>query len=368
MLASFFLLAIVIYTVTRNGSARAQTPPTPKTLATNASSARPIPRGKKPPRPPPSTSSDPAPAPPPPATQKVMVGLYVHHVNQVDIRLNSFLADFYVWFKWKGDIDPTKTFELRNAVEQWQIVKVPGYADAEGNSTPIELADGTKYQIFRMEARFGRPFSVKYYPLDEQDLVIEVEEATYLVNELEYEVDPESTIDPKLIVPGWNVAKSEVKEDTAVFATTFGDPRVKRGDDAYSRVTLTVHLVRPTAGMLVKTIVPLAITILITFAIFLVEPHLVDARLALTVTALVSAIALHFTTATELPEVGYLVLLDKVYILSYVVILLATAESAWGSRLCERGRQTEAQKYDRVAAVACFILFFGGTALILLWR
>ena len=368
MLASFFLLAIAIYTVTQKG-ARAQTPPTPKTLASNASSARPAsPRGKKTPPPPPaSASAAPAPAAPTGA-QKVTVGIYVHHVNQVDLRANSFLADFYVWFKWKGDIDPTKTFELRNAVEQWQIVKVPAYTDGEGTASPLELPDGTKYQIFRMEARFGRPFSVHHYPLDEQDLLIEVEEATSLVTELDYDVDPESTIDPKLIVPGWNVAKSSTKEDTAFFATTFGDPRVKKGEDAYPRVTLTIHLVRPTAGMLVKTIVPLTITILITFAVFLVDPHLVDARLALTVTALVSAIALHFSTSTELPEVGYLVLLDKVYILSYVVILMTTCVSAFVARLCERGRQTDAIKYDRIAGVACFVLFFGGTALILLWR
>src|SRR5262245_27050641 len=53
--------------------------------------------------------------PPPASAQKVTVGLYVHHVNNVDLRSNTFLADFYVWFRWKGDIDPTKSFELRNA-------------------------------------------------------------------------------------------------------------------------------------------------------------------------------------------------------------------------------------------------------------
>ncbi len=361
VLASYCLLAFVIAVATRSVPARAQqvAPSTPKALASSAGSAGAAARARAPG---PKAPEDPSHEP-----QKVSVGIYVHHINQVDLRANTFLADFYVWFRWKGDHDPSRSFELRNAVEQWQIVKVPINTDAEGNAAPVTLEDGTKYQVFRIEARFGRPFSVGYYPLDEQDLLIEVEESDVSTQQLVYEIDSASSgVDGRIVIPGWEVATSKMTGDAALFATNFGDPRM-RASELYARATMGVHILRPTRGMIVKTIVPLAIVILITFGVFLLDPTLIDARLTLSVTALVSAIALHFSTSTELPEVGYLVLLDKVYILSYAVILATTAASIVAARIAE-GNAPKAKRFDKLSGVLCWLMFFGGTFLILYWR
>jgi hypothetical protein len=355
-------LVIVLLHVSKRGPSRAyaQQPSSPASLAGSAGGAGGT-RGRvaKPP---------PSPAAPAPTVQRVAVGLYLHHEMQVDLRANSFLADFYVWFRWKGDIDPTKSFELRNAIEQWQIVKVPAYVDEAGAASPLVLPDGTKYQILRVEARFGRPFSVKQYPLDEQDLPIEVEESKYLSNELAYDLDRAPTgVDRRIEIPGWEVASTNADVDEAFFETNFGDPRVI-GHERYSRMHLNVHIVRPIGGMIVKTVVPLAIVIMITFGVFFMGPHLIDARLTLSVTALVSAVALEFSTATELPEVGYLVLLDKVYILSYVIILSTCATSIFAARYAEAEQFSKAMRLDRIAGIVLSAAFFGGTAAILLWR
>jgi hypothetical protein len=300
--------------------------------------------------------------------QHVTVGIYLHHLTQVDLRTNSFLADFYVWFRWNGEIDPTKTFEFRNAVEQWQIVKLPSFVNEEGTAEATTLADGSKYQVFRIEAKFGRPFSIKHFPLDEQDLSIEIEEARYLTNELVYDVDKaDSKVDRRIEIPGWRVVSSGVGADEATFETNFGDPAAT-GKERYTRLELEVHLARPTGGMLVKTVVPLAIVIFITFGVFLLDPHQIDARLTLSVTALVSAVALEFSIQSELPEVGYLVLIDKVYILSYVVILLTSVISIFAARMAEANEMARARRLDRVAGALVALGFVGGTAAILFLR
>jgi hypothetical protein len=304
----------------------------------------------------------------PSGPQHVTVGMYLHHVMQVDLRTNSFLADFYVWFRWKGDIDPTKTFEFRNAVEQWQIVKLPSFVNDEGQPEATTLADGSKYQVFRIEAKFGRPFSIKHFPLDEQDLSIELEEARYLTNELVYDVDrADSKVDRRIEIPGWRVVSSSVDVDEATFETNFGDPNAT-GKERYARVELELHLARPTGGMLVKTVVPLAIVIFITFGVFLLDPHQIDARLTLSVTALVSAVALEFSIQSELPEVGYLVLIDKVYILSYLVILCTSVVSIFAARLAEANEMARARRLDRFAGAAVALAFLGGTAALLFLR
>ncbi len=348
-------LAFVVATGSRERVGRASEP-SPKTPAALAAAA-----------PPRAVSKRSAPDSAKPADH-VAVGLYLHHVMQVDLRANSFLADLYVWFRWKGDVDPTKSFEFRNAVEQWQIVKAPAYVDESGEAAPITLEDGTKYQVFRVEVRLGRPFSVQHYPLDEQDLVIEVEEAKYLASELVYDLDRGDTgFDPRIEIPGWVVVGENAEVGEATFSTNFGDPRVS-GGERYSRLRMQVHIVRPTRGMIVKTIAPLVIVILITFGVFFLEPHSVDARLTMSVTALISAVALELSSATELPEVGYLVLLDKVYILSYVVILFTVANSIFVARYAERESLERARRLDNLAGLALTLAFFGGTAAILIWR
>src|SRR5688572_15771948 len=61
--------------------------------------------------------------------QAVVVGLYLIQVADIDIKSNTFLADFYLWFRWRGTIDPTQTFELVNAVEKWDFEKQVIYKD-----------------------------------------------------------------------------------------------------------------------------------------------------------------------------------------------------------------------------------------------
>ena len=93
-----------------------------------------------------------APVKPPPAlAQIVNVGLYPISVYQVDMSSNTYYLDTYIWFRWKGDIDPTQTIEFTNMVEEW------GKQQETLNEEPKILSDGSKYQIMRVEGRFVRP-------------------------------------------------------------------------------------------------------------------------------------------------------------------------------------------------------------------
>src|SRR4051794_12886842 len=82
--------------------------------------------------------------------QTVQVGLYLQNIPEIDIKTNSFAAEFYLWFVWKGDTDPTLTYELVNAVNASELSRTPVFVDAEGNSLPDTLPDGRKIQQFHV--------------------------------------------------------------------------------------------------------------------------------------------------------------------------------------------------------------------------
>lgn len=310
----------------------------------------------------------------PEGLHSITVGLYLQNIPEIDIKSNSFSAEFYLWFLWNGDIDPTLSYQLTNAVGVAELTRTPVYADAAGNAVAVQLADGGHYQLFHVHGRFNQPFPLGRYPFDEHDLVISVEDAKHAVATLQYAIDNrESSMRPDLSIPGFCLSAMRAKQALTHYPTNFGDPRFPGGSESYSRVDFKVHIVRPMVGLLSKIVIskiviPIALIILITFGAFFCQPQDIDARLCLTITALISAVALQFTASTELPPTGYLVLLDEIYIVSYVVILGVSFFAIAANRLAHAERPDAARRLDRAGLWLFGGGFFGALALLVATR
>jgi hypothetical protein len=306
----------------------------------------------------------------PKVQEKVTVGVYLKELPDIDVKSNTYIADFYIWFLWKGDTDPTKSWEFVNIIEPNNTSKVAVYTDEEkGDPKPDKLPDGTSYQVYHVQGKFTHPFNLKDYPFDEQDIVLDLEDAEHSIGELVYVIDTEQTAyEPHIDVPGWELRKVNPTISESKYKTNFGDPRVAPGEDSYSRFSFAVHLGRPIKGYMVKTILPVAIIMMITFVAFLIGSAYFEARLGLAITSLISAVALQLTAVSDLPSVGYMVLLDKVYNITYAIIFITLLESVISVKLHDAGKDRAAMLLDRVALVVCFLGFFGGIAAIIALR
>ena len=60
---------------------------------------------------------------------------------------------------------------------------------------------------------------------------------------------------------------------------------------------------------------------------YFVRPHYVEGRIGLGITALLTLVALQLTSSATLPDVDYLMMLDKIYLLAYVFIIAALARA-----------------------------------------
>ncbi len=320
----------------------------------------------------PPAADQPPPPPPEPAEpevpkgerpQKVFVGIYLKEVPTIDLKSNTYMADFYLWFRWKGDIDPTESFELTNAVQAWDMLKAPIY------DAPETLDDGSRYQVFHIQAVFSHAFPLHAYPFDQQDIVIELEDSEYQTSDVVYVDDaPNTNFHPGIEIPGWEIRKHTATVSEARYRTNFGDPRVTGGGDVYSHYAFALHVRRPALGYLIKTVVPIAIVILITFVVFFINSKYFEGRLGLAITSLISAVALQLTSSADLPSVGYMVLLDRIYNVSYAIIFLTLLESVIAVRLTDRGQEDRARKLDRISLAVLAAVFFGSLILIILLR
>ena len=355
-------------------------PPAPTAIRPAEPAPTPTPAGDAVPTPTPAPASDaapsgeagpaPAPAPAQPAYSdyggdgkplKVYVGVYAFQVPQIALSESNYLVDFWVWFRWKGDFDPTTSFELLNQFEG-DIVRTPIYIDAEGNARPDDLPDGSKYQVYRIQSRFGRSFDVSDYPFDDQALTIAFEDNNMTVDQMIYIADEGTElVDPGLRVEGWIIDHIKAEVTTHGYPTNWGDPRRPINTDRYSQFSYTIHLRRPVAGYLATTLVPIAIVMLINISVFFIGAANFAERLGLATTCMISAVALQLTAQADLPKTGQMVLLDHVYNLSYATILITLIGTIWTAHLHDREAHALVRKIDWAGLAITLIVFFGGT-------
>jgi hypothetical protein len=247
------------------------------------------------------------------APQQAIVGIYPTTLYEIDIGTSTFKASFYVWFRWTGDVDPTPTMELINAVDDTTTTKL---FDA-----PQIQKDGSRYQIFRVSGRFFQPFSLKKFPLDVQQLSITIEDTTHPAKDLLYIPDNrDSGLSDRISIPGWDVGRWALTTGTHVYNTDFGEIGSDNSD--YATATFQLSITRPFSYFLWKLLLPLCIVLAANWAALLLHPSLVDVRTALPATALLTAVFLQQSYSASLPDVGYLVLLDKIYVLAYALIIV----------------------------------------------
>jgi hypothetical protein len=300
---------------------------------------------------------------PPTGTEVVTIGFYPVAVYNLDLASNTFYADMYVWLRWKGEIDPTSTLEFTNMVEEW------GKQQEALREEPIKLADGSSYQSFKVEGRFVQPFSLADFPLDRHDLKLMVEDTVHPITEIAYVIDRENSgIASNLMIPGWKLRGWRGMEYAHDYGTDFGEDQTST---ISSVAVFSMGIYRPTSFFLWKLLLPLFIVVMASLAALLVPPDALDARLAMPLGSLLSAIFLQKSYSDTLPDLGYLVFMDKIYLLAYPLILIVLVRAILG--FLQLDRQGEAalavvRRDDRILLTVLGGVLLLGTLLITLLR
>lgn len=295
--------------------------------------------------------------------QEAQVGFYLMNLYGLNMDEHSFYADFYVWFKWRGDIDPTN-IEFVNSIEKWSMDN----AAFDGDSTPVVLKDGTKYKIFRKEGRFFHSFSLNRFPLDRHTLDIQIENPEHPAKLLVYVPDTNAAlIRNSLNLVGWESKGCQLVTRTHDYGTNFGNP--EENAQQYSNLSFNITLARPFSYFMLKMLLPLLVVMLVGIGALLLHPEHIDTRSSLPIGALLTAVFLQQSYSDALPDTGYMVLMDKIYLLSYALISLVLLQIIRaGNVTAKNGGGTKAivRKERRLAAIYLGIFLLGVLVLVLI--
>ena len=217
---------------------------------------------------------------------EVRVGALVNDIQQLDLQSHSYNVDLYMWFKWDNpDIDPSRTFEFMNAFELW------GHILTYESEEPLELPDGSLYQVVRNQGKFNAKLPLGRYPFDTQDLVVAVENTTADNTEVVFVPDRRPiALSEDLTLPGWKFEKPSLEVIGNRYVTDFGDPTAD--DPVYSRVVIKVPVIRPRGPYATKLLLPMLLVAMTAALALSVHPRYVEGRIGIGITALLTLVAL----------------------------------------------------------------------------
>lgn len=295
------------------------------------------------------------PAPAQAAPEQVAVGVYVADIQEVDLKSHSYRLDLYLWFRWKNPaIDPSKSAEFINMFDPADHVRTSLYDE------PQKMPDGSYYAIIRDQGKFSSKFSLHRYPFDKQILPVILEDNVHEATDLVYVADDTPVaLNPDIALPGFDIGAPALAVADFNYPTNFGDLRASARPD-YSRATFLIPVERPWLATGMKIFLPVLLILLCTALALNIHPAYIEGRLGVVITALLTLVALQLTSASSLPEVDYMMMTDRVYLLSYLFIIATLAQVVRHSRsVHEKSFDAIARQDIRMRNIFCALMLAG---------
>lgn len=282
------------------------------------------------------------------APTKVYVGAFVNDLQDVNLETGTYFVDFYMWMKWKGSgkVNPAENIDIINSFDSWGTVVRPLAVDTK------TLSDGSRYRISHFQGRYNTVLPLQKYPFSVEKLRVILEDAEDPASKLVYVPDPPRPItqSSSLAAPGYRVGKATLAITNQAYPTNFGITGTR--NEPYSRITISIPVSRPWFPYAVKYLLPLIVVLIAAAMVFLIPPRFVEGRFGLAITALLTVIALKWTTDAELPNVDYLTLLDVLYVISLLFVIVTIAVATYSTWQLNQGREErEIVSIDRWALI-----------------
>ncbi|MCX5744364.1 MAG: hypothetical protein NT062_17885 [Proteobacteria bacterium] len=267
------------------------------------------------------------------AKHPVAVGIVIMGISNINERTATWDADYYLYEEWTPAPGFTPQTEVVNEVTRQSTA-----------GDEVDLRDGKCLRSRRIHSSLGAEYNLRRFPFDTQELVLELSDNEFTSAELAYEDKPYATgFDERVrrMMSNWKLYTEPTYAHRSSAFTW------ERGAPAYDYATVKFTVRRHVTFHLFKFFLPLLVIVALAFSVFWIDPDDLGAPAGIGVTCLLAAIAFQFAEQSSLPEISYLTLADRVYVVCYLAIGSALVETIWTNNLARRGQRERAVRIDR---------------------
>ena len=257
-------------------------------------------------------------------------GVYATSTYDLDLSIPSYSANGYVWLRWDEALQSYLEEQGQSISERVTLVNAL-LSDADPVLTPLapqpmQQADGSYYQLFTYLGRFYiDKASFRHFPFVTVSLplVLEMEDINggFDYSNLRFEADVQNSgMGLFAGIIGWLNRGWSIAEYRHNYATNFG---LGGSSDDYSLIVYDISFGTSAWSAFWRLMLPLLVVMAMVLLVFKVRADEQDARAGIPVTVLLTLVFLQQTYRDELPDLPFLTFLDQVYVVAYVVTLLA---------------------------------------------
>lgn len=272
------------------------------------------------------------------ARHRVQMGVYAISTYDLDLRIPSYSANGYVWMHWEEPLQRELEVKQLGMADHFSLLNGL-LSDAEPVLTPVgepqRQNDGSYYQLFTYLGRFYIDrASFRHYPFMSVSLplVIEVDDGDGALDYSQLRLLPDvrnSGMGLYARIIGWLNGGWSIAEYRHHYATNFG---LGSGENDYSQIVFEISFGTSAWSAMWRLMLPLAVLMAMVLLVFKVRADEQDARASIPVTVLLTLVFLQQGYRAELPNLPFLTFIDQVYVVAYVVTLMAFVLVIWIGR------------------------------------
>jgi hypothetical protein len=295
---------------------------------------------------------------------EVSVGLYITNIVAIDETRETFEVGGYLTGRWidprliQADAPATRTFK---AEDLWTPALETANAVSHRTSQYVLVADrsGVVTYVERFEAVLSSGYDLRKFPFDTQRLQLEIQPFLSAASDIRFASQPLAStgISPEqhTDLAGWKFKDLQYSAEKVAYVSS---------SSASNEAMFQLVMTRRAGFYIWKAFVPLLMMTLIPSVVFWIDVSQFDWLLKIPMTMLLSMVALEFTIARDLPRIGYITLLDAIFLASFAFCFFCILEITLVFLLQLRGRRELAVKLHRAGRWAYPLCYFGVVGLL----
>jgi gamma-aminobutyric acid receptor subunit beta len=286
---------------------------------------------------------------------KLNTALYIADLDSINTSGQSFEARIFYEIRWrdkrlahKGSNPVSKplaeiwnpNIQIMNQQKAWKsfpdLVKV--------------MPDGEVIYLQGLWGTFSQPLKLKKFPFDTQKFSFKLLAVSgYSPEKVQFVADNRgiSGIADKLSIADWKILswQEEVK------------PFKLKNFSKRPAMTFSFTAKRLTSYYVAKMILPLVMIVMMSWAVFWMDPLNVASNVGISITSMLTLIAYRFSADTILPRLSYLTSLDYFILASTILVFLSLVQNLSTSALTKHGKTKQSYKLDLCCRIGFPLIF-----------
>jgi branched-chain amino acid transport system substrate-binding protein len=264
----------------------------------------------------------------------VYVGIDFTDITELDLDRSTYGADFYLWFRFKGDFDD-RNIEFINIFE----------SKSDDLGQPIlerksSVESDVITRTYRIKTAFKIDFDLRNYPLDQQILPVFFRHKELTTNNLIYVVDYQTMgitqtdsdsvsnlTKPFFSISGWYLNEMVFFQSTQRNDSTLGVTELVGNQQRieYSQINSILVITRHVVSFILKNLLPVLFLVGLGYFSFFINDF--EQKLMLGVNLILATSLFHLKLSSDLPKIDYIILIEHffylVYLMAVFIIVIA---------------------------------------------